>query len=109
MFRLIATLCLCAFFSALFGQADPTSQTVNTWVFQYRKADLGDVTHPYENGFVWDVKNDKGIVFGGHLGTYYTQPEDDLVEIMNTNMTYAFSFTDFKFSKVYPMDRPPKR
>ena len=90
-------------------QVDPTSQAANTWQFQYRKAEIGDATHPYENGFVWDTKNDMGVVFGGHLGTYFGQIEDTLVNINNTNMTYLFSFSDFQFAKAYPMDRPPKR
>lgn len=102
-----AVMLLCL---TVLSQVDPTNQTANTWQFQYRKAELGDVTHPYENGFVWDSKNDIGVVFGGHLGTYFGQDIDsELVDITNTNMTYLFSFSDFQFSKAYPMDRPQKR
>lgn len=92
-----------------FAGNDPATQEVGSWVFQYRKADMGDVTHPYECGFVWDSKNDVGLVFSGHLGTYFGQPEDELVNIMNTNMTYAFSFSNSQFHKVQPSLRPPKR
>jgi hypothetical protein len=110
MTRLITALCFFAFFGALFAQTDPSTQAANTWARQYRKAAMGDVTHPYENDFSWDYKNEIGVVFAGHLGTYYGMNSgNDVPEIMNTNMTYAFSFSDNQFHKVHPAERPPKR
>jgi hypothetical protein len=104
------TAMILAFIAAgVFPQTDPLTQPVNSWKFQYKKAAIGDVTHPYENGFSWDYKNDIGIVFGGHLGTYAGQSENAVPDIYNTNMTFLFSFTDNKFSRCFPMDRPAKR
>ena len=40
------------FITSFVLSADPGIQPLNTWQFQYRKAEMGDVTHPYENGFV---------------------------------------------------------
>jgi hypothetical protein len=70
---------------------------------------VGDVTHPYENGFSWDTKNEIGVVFGGHLGVTHNMDENIIPEINNTNMTYVFSFADNQFHKARPMERPPKR
>lgn len=103
-FAMVLFLCFQAF-----GQTDPAVQAANTWAFQYRRAALGEVTHPYENGFFWDDKGGRGLVFGGHLGTYTGMNEDLMPNVFNTNMTYAFSFSDNRFSKIFPMDRPPKR
>jgi hypothetical protein len=45
-----------------------------------------------------------------HLGTYWGMDTwNDVPEIMNTNMTYVFSYADKLFHKARPMDRPPKR
>jgi hypothetical protein len=94
-----------------FAGVNPATQAVNTWQLQYHKAALGDVTHPYENCFVWDTRNSIGVVFAGHLGTYNGMDavSDQVAQIMNTNMTFCFSFTDFQFTKAFPMERPPKR
>ncbi|MBL8027340.1 MAG: hypothetical protein JNL74_13050, partial [Fibrobacteres bacterium] len=89
--------------------ADVINQPVNSWRMQYRKAAIGDVTHPYETGLSWDYKNGIGIVFGGHLGTFFNQIENEVPDIYNTNMTYAFKFETGTFEKIFPMDRPPKR
>jgi hypothetical protein len=107
--KMLMTVLLLLFPMKIYPQIEPSAQAANTWKFQYRKAELGDVTHPYENGFVWDYKNEIGIVFGGHLGVTHNQHEDIIPEINNTNMTYIFSFNDNRFSKVHPMERPPKR
>jgi len=106
LIRLLTLFACCLSFAGV----NPATQTVNTWQLQYHKAATGDVTHPYENGFTWDYKSGIGVVFGGHLGTFYGMETGFAVpEIMNTNMTYAFSFNDFIFHKIFPMDRPPKR
>ncbi|MBL8026719.1 MAG: T9SS type A sorting domain-containing protein [Fibrobacteres bacterium] len=94
-------------FTVLFS--DPATQAVNTWEFQYRRANIDHVTHVYENGFVWDSKNDVGLTFGGHLGTYYGQPEAEFINVKNTNMSYLFSFSNKEFKMAQPALRPPKR
>ncbi|MBL8024992.1 MAG: T9SS type A sorting domain-containing protein [Fibrobacteres bacterium] len=106
LFAIIAVLTASFAFSST---TDPATQEAGTWAFQYRKANLSDVTHAYECGFIWDAKSDAGYVSTGHLGTYTGQSEAEFVNIMNTNMTYAFSFTDRQFKKMQPMHRPPKR
>jgi hypothetical protein len=95
------------FTGAVWPQADPALQAANTWQRQYQRQALGDVTHAYENSFAWDYKNQKGVVFGGSLGTYSGIPGDG-ADIMGTNMTFLFSFNDFLFRKAFPQDRPPK-